>query len=156
MRNTLITLIFSLIHCYVTSQELDEKTLDSIYIKALNSNSLEVKLKNEIILIDNRLARIKENFENQYNFIKEEDLFKYARKNKNKVTFLKLYHVQISKDTLDINYYYQSLIAKRGIFFKNGLTFKRSLMTLPCDNEEYLPFLRYIHRNQKWILINED
>ena len=99
MTKTLVLLlIFSLFHHSISFQELNEKKLDTIYIDALNNVHLQTELENEIILIDARIQRIKIRLKtNKYNFIRDNDLFKYARKNGKKVTFLNFYHNRISK-----------------------------------------------------------
>jgi hypothetical protein len=141
------------------NQEIDKQTLDSIYIKALNSRfDLQLSSGQKFIEPNEQTERIKNNFDhnNVYNFLSADELFDYAYKHGKTLKLYRVTHKQISKDTIDINFGDLSLSVKKGVFFKNGLHFREANYSLACGGTNgYIPDFRFAYDKEKniWKII---
>jgi len=116
----------------IFAQEIDKQTLDSIYIKSLNS-CFDLFLSSGTIFFEpnEQTERIKKNFEHtNYAFWTSDELFKYAYKHGKTLRLFRITHKQISNDTIDINLSNLTLNVKKGIFFKGGLHFRNENISL--------------------------
>jgi hypothetical protein len=141
------------------NQEIDKQTLDSIYIKALNSRfDLQLSSGQKFIEPNEQTERIKNNFDHNsvYNFLSADELFDYAYKHGKTLKLYRVTHKQISKDTIDINFGDLSLSVKKGVFFKNGLHFREANYSLACGGTNgYIPDFRFVYDKEKniWKII---
>ncbi|WP_196888254.1 hypothetical protein [Aureivirga sp. CE67] len=156
----IILLIIFLTQIKIIAQDLNQLELDKIYIEALNSDYFRNHLKQETIELNDRIERIKNEFtNNEYKYVESENITKYALKNGRKIRIAVIDHLQIGKDTIDINYTYYHVNAKRGIyFFKGKIRFKRAFIALPCGNGKYVPDIRFVFNREKkkWIKVEKD
>jgi hypothetical protein len=142
----------------IYAQEIDKLTLDSIYIKSLNSRYDFLFTSGErIIELNERTERIKNNFVHSgYVFYSADELFDYAYKHGKTIKLYRITHKQVSKDTIDVNFSELSLTVKKGLFFKNGLHFKEAHYSIGClGTEGYKPDFRFAYdmTNKTWIII---
>jgi hypothetical protein len=141
------------------NQEIDKQTLDSIYIKALNSRfDLQLSSGQKFIESNEQTERIKNNFDHNsvYNFLSADELFDYAYKHGKTLKLYRVTHKQISKDTIDINFGDLSLSVKKGVFFKNGLHFREANYSIACGGTNgYIPDFRFAYDKEKniWKII---
>ena len=140
-------------------KQIDKQTLDSIYIKALNSRfDLQLSSGQKFIEPNEQTERIKNNFDHNsvYNFLSADELFDYAYKHGKTLKLYRVTHKQISKDTIDINFGDLSLSVKKGVFFKNGLHFREANYSLACGGTNgYIPDFRFVYDKEKniWKII---
>ncbi|MDX8338829.1 hypothetical protein SLH46_06530 [Draconibacterium sp. IB214405] len=140
-------------------KQIDKQTLDSIYIKALNSRyDLLLSSGQKFIEPNEQTERIKNHFgqNSVYKFLSSDELFNYTYKHGKTLRLYRLTHKQISKDTIDINFGDLALKVKKGIFLKNGLHFREANYTLACGGTNgYIPDFRFIYDNKTktWKLI---
>jgi len=140
-------------------EQIDKQTLDSIYIKALNSRfDLQLSSGQKFIEPNEQTERIKNNFDHNsvYNFLSADELFDYAYKHGKTLKLYRVTHKQISKDTIDINFVDLSLIVKKGVFFKNGLHFREANYSIECcGTNGYIPDFRFAYDKEKniWKII---
>ena len=140
-------------------EQIDKQTLDSIYIKALNSRfDLQLSSGQKFIEPNEQTERIKNNFDHNsvYNFLSADELFDYAYKHGKTLKLYRVTHKQISKDTIDINFVDLSLIVKKGVFFKNGLHFREANYSIACGGTNgYIPDFRFAYDKEKniWKII---
>ena len=140
-------------------KQIDKQTLDSIYIKALNSRfDLQLSSGQKFIEPNEQTERIKHNFDHNsvYNFLSADELFDYAYKHGKTLKLYRVTHKQISKDTIDINFGDLSLSVKKGVFFKNGLHFREANYSLACGGTNgYIPDFRFVYDKEKniWKII---
>jgi hypothetical protein len=145
--------ISSLLETIPNNQEqIDKQTLDSVYIKALNSR-IDLKLSSgwKFIEPNEQTERIKNNFDHNsvYKFLSADELFDYAYKHGKSLKLYRVTHKQISKDTIDISFGDLALQVKKGIFFKNGLHFREANYSLACGGTNgYIPDFRFVYDNQ--------
>lgn len=139
--------------------QIDKQTLDSIYIKALNSRiDLQLSSGWKFIEPNEQTERIKNNFDHNsvYKFLSSDELFDYAYKHGKTLKLYRVTYKQISKDTIDINFGDLALKVKKGIFFKNGLHFREANYTIACGGTNgYIPDFRFAIDNQtrSWKII---
>jgi len=133
-------------------EQIDKLTLDSIYIKALNSRfDLLLSSGQKFIEPNEQTDRIKNDFDKNsvYKFLSADELFDYAYKHGKTLKLYRVTHKQISKDTVDINFGDLALKVKKGIFFKNGLHFREANYSLACGGTNgYRPDFRFVYDNQ--------
>jgi len=140
-------------------EQIDKQTLDSIYIKALNSRfDLQLSSGQKFIEPNEQTERIKNNFDHNsvYNFLSADELFDYAYKHGKTLKLYRVTHKQISKDTIDINFGDLSLSVKKGVFFKNGLHFREANYSIACGGTNgYIPDFRFAYDKEKniWKII---
>jgi hypothetical protein len=140
-------------------EQIDKQTLDSIYIKALNSRfDLQLSSGQKFIEPNEQTERIKNNFDHNsvYNFLSADELFDYAYKHGKTLKLYRVTHKQISRDTIDINFGDLSLSVKKGVFFKNGLHFRESNYSIACGGTNgYIPDFRFVYDKEKniWKII---
>jgi len=143
-----ILIFFSLKSNWIFAQINDNQTLDSIYIKALNSRfDFLLSSGTKFIEPNEQTERIKNNFKNSvYAFFTSDELFDYAYKHGKTLRLCRITHKQISLDTIDINFSDLALTVKKGIFFKNGLHFKEANYSLGCGGTNgYIPDFRFAY-----------
>lgn len=130
-------------------EPIDKQTLDSIYIKALNSRiDLQLSSGWKFIEPNKQTERIKNNFDKNsvYKFLSSDELFDYAYKNGKTLKLYRVTHKQISNDTIDINFGDLTLEVKKGIFFKNGLHFQEANYSIACGGTNgYIPDYRFVN-----------
>lgn len=135
-----------------TQEQIDKQSLDSIYIKALNSRfDLLLSSGQKFIEPNERTERIKNNFTQNsvYKFLSSDELFDYTYKHGKTLNLYRISHKQISKDTIDINFGYLTSTVKKGIFFKNGLHFREANYSLACGGTNgYKPDFRFVYDKQ--------
>lgn len=133
-------------------EPIDKQTLDSIYLKALNSRiDLQLSSGWKFIEPNEQTERIKNNFDHNsvYKFLSSDELFDYAYKHGKTLKLYRVSHKQISKDTIDINFGDLALKVKKGIFFKNGLHFREAIYTIACGGTDgYTPDYRFVYDKQ--------
>ncbi len=133
-------------------EQIDKQTLDSIYIKALNSRiDLQLSSGWKFIEPNDQTERIKNNFDHNsvYKFLSTDELFDYAYKHSKTLKLYRVTHKQISKDTIDINFGDLALKVKKGIFFKGGLHFREANYTIACGGTNgYIPDYRFVYNKQ--------
>ncbi len=133
-------------------EQIDKQTLDSIYIKALNSRiDLQLSSGWKFIEPNEQTERIKNNFDHNsvYKFLSADELFDYAYKHGNTLKLFRITHKQISKDTIDINFGDLALKVRKGIFFKKGLHFREANYSLACGGTNgYIPDFRFVYHTQ--------
>jgi len=140
-------------------EQIDKQTLDSIYIKALNSRfDLQLSSGQKFIEPNEQTERIKNNFDHNsvYNFLSADELFDYAYKHGKTLKLYRVTHKQISRDTIDINFGDLSLSVKKGVFFKNGLHFREANYSIACGGTNgYIPDFRFAYDKEKniWKII---
>ena len=140
-------------------EQIDKQTLDSIYIKALNSRfDLQLSSGQKFIEPNEQTERIKNNFDHNsvYNFLSADELFDYAYKHGKTLKLYRVTHKQISRDTIDINFGDLSLSVKKGVFFKNGLHFREANYSIACGGTNgYIPDFRFVYDKEKniWKII---
>ena len=142
-------LIFTL-NCL--SQNVGDSTLDSLYLKSLNQSvNLYLSSGYKYFEPNERMEQIKNNFsQTVLKFPNDKELFRIARKSKNEINVFRCWHKIISKDTIDVNIDLISYEAKRGIYFRNGLHFKKIKISIPCGGTEgYIPDFRYVFNKEK-------
>lgn len=152
-----------LIFCSLSSnrifaQKIDNQTLDSIYIKTLNSRfDFLLSSGTKFIEPNEQTERIKSNFKNSvYAFYTSDELFEYAYKHGKSLRLYRISHKQISQDTIDINFSDLALTVKKGVFFKNGLHFREANYSLGCGGTNgYIPDFRFAYDKiqNTWIII---
>ena len=144
--------ISSLLETIPNNQEqIDKQTLDSIYIKALNSRlDWQLTSGQKFIEPNEQTEKIKNNFIHfPYGFLSSDELFDYAYKHGKTLKLYRVSHKQISKDTIDINFGDLALKVKKGIFFKNGLHFREANYTIACGGTDgYIPDYRFVYDKQ--------
>lgn len=160
MNRLLFTLLisFNLSSNMIFAQEIDNQTLDSIYIKALNSRFDFLLSSGTKFIEPNELTeRIKNNFKNSvYAFFTSDEIFEYAYKHGKSLRLYRITHKQISQDTIDINFSDLVLKVKKGVFFKNGLHFREANYSLGCGGTNgYIPDFRFAYDKMQntWIII---
>jgi hypothetical protein len=133
-------------------EQVDKQTLDSIYIKALNSRfDLLLSSGQKFIEPNEQTERIKKNFDQNsvYKFLSSDELFDYAYKQGKTLKLYRVTHKQISNDTVDINFGDLTLEVKKGIFFKNGLHFREANYSIACGGTNgYIPDFRFVYDKQ--------
>jgi hypothetical protein len=133
-------------------EQVDKQTLDSIYIKALNSRfDLLLSSGQKFIEPNEQTERIKKNFDQNsvYKFLSSDELFDYAYKHGKTLKLYRVTHKQISNDTVDINFGDLTLEVKKGIFFKNGLHFREANYSIACGGTNgYIPDFRFVYDKQ--------
>ena len=133
-------------------EPIDIQTLDSIYLKALNSRiDLQLSSGWKFIEPKEQTERIKHNFDQNsvYKFLSSDELFDYTYNHGKRLKLYRVTHKQISNDTIDINFGDLELEVKKGIFFKNGLHFKELNYSLVCGGTNgYIPDFRFIYDKQ--------
>jgi len=140
-------------------EQIDKQTLDSIYVKALNSRfDLQLSSGQKFIEPNEQTERIKNNFDHNsvYNFLSADELFDYAYKHGKTLKLYRVTHKQISRDTIDINFGDLSLSVKKGVFFKNGLHFREANYSIACGGTNgYIPDFRFAYDKEKniWKII---
>lgn len=140
-------------------KQIEKETLDSIYVKALNSRfDLLLSSGQKFIEPNEQTERIKNYFDQNsvYKFLSADELFDYAYKHGKKLKLYRVTHKQISKDTIDINFGDLALKVKKGLFFKNGLHFREANYSLACGGTNgYIPDFRFVYDKQSetWKLI---
>jgi hypothetical protein len=142
----------------IFAQEIDKLTLDSIYIKSLNSRfDFLLSSGTKFIEPNEQSERIKNKFNHSvYGFFNSDELFEYAYKHGKTLRLYRITHKQISKDTIDINFSDLTLRVKKGIFLKNGLHFRESNYSLDCGGTNgYIPDFRFVYdtKNSTWKII---
>lgn len=149
---------FSLTSNWIFAQKVDNLTLDSIYIKALNSRfDFLLSSGTKFIEPNEQTERIKNNFKNSvYAFLNSDELFDYAYKHGKTLKLYRITHKQISQDTIDVNFSDLALTVKKGIFFNNGLHFREANYSLGCGGTNgYIPDFRFAYNRiiNTWIII---
>ena len=140
-------------------EQIDKQTLDSIYLKALNSRiDLQLSSGWKFIEPNEQIDRIKNNFDHNsvYKFLSADELFDYAYKHGKSLKLYRVTHKQISNDTIDINFGYLALKVKKGIFFKNGLHFREANYSIACGGTNgYIPDFRFVYDKEtnNWKII---
>lgn len=133
-------------------EPIDKQTLDSIYLKALNSRiDLQLSSGWKFIEPNEQTERIKNNFDKNsvYKFLSSDELFDYAYKHGKTLKLYRVTHKQISNDTIDINFGDLALEVKKGIFFKNGLHFREANYSIACvGTNGYIPDFRFVYDKQ--------
>lgn len=133
-------------------EQIYKQTLDSIYLKALNSRlDLQLSSGQKFIEPNEQTERIKNNFDQNsvYKFLSADELFDYAYKHGKTLKLYRVTHKQISKDTIDINFGDLVLKVKKGIFLKNGLHFREANYSLACGGTDgYIPDFRFVFDKQ--------
>lgn len=133
-------------------EQIDKQTLDSIYLKALNSRiDLQLSSGWKFIEPNDQTERIKNNFDHNsvYKFLSSDELFDYAYKHGKTLKIYRVTHKQISKDTIDINFGDLTLKVKKGIFLKNGIHFREANYTLACGGTNgYMPDFRLVYNKE--------
>ena len=133
-------------------EQIDKQTLDSIYIKALNSRfDLQLSSGQKFIEPNKQTERIKKNFDHNsvYKFLSSEELFNYTYKHGKTLRLYRITHKKISKDTIDINFGNLTLTVKKGIFLINGLHFREAYYALDCGcTNGYIPDFRFVFDQQ--------
>jgi len=142
-----------------TKEQVDKHTLDSIYIKALNSRfDLLLSSGQKFIEPNEQTERIKNNFDNSvYRFYSSNELFEYAYRNGKTLRLYRIGHKQISNDTIDINFGSLTLTVKKGIFLKKGLHFRKANYTLDCGGTNgYSSDFRFAYNreSEKWEIVS--
>jgi len=145
--------ICSLLETIPNNQEqIDKQTLDSIYLKALNSRiDLQLSSGWKFIEPSEQTERIKNNFDQNsvYKFLSADELFDYAYKHGKSLKLYRVTHKQISKDTIDINFGDLALKVEKGIFLKNGLHFREANYSIACGGTNgYMPDYRFVYDKQ--------
>lgn len=145
--------ICSLLETIPNNQEqIDKQTLDSIYLKALNSRiDLQLSSGWKFIEPNEQTERIKNNFNQNsvYKFLSSDELFDYAYKHGKTLKLYRVTHKQISKDTIDINFGDLALKVEKGIFLKNGLHFRQANYSIACGGTDgYMPDYRFVYDKQ--------
>lgn len=145
--------ICSLLETIPNNQEqIDKQTLDSIYLKALNSRiDLQLSSGWKFIEPNEQTERIKNNFDQNsvYKFLSADELFDYAYKHGKSLKLYRVTHKQISKDTIDINFGDLALKVEKGIFLKNGLHFREANYSIACGGTNgYMPDYRFVYDKQ--------
>lgn len=133
-------------------EQIDKQTLDSIYLKALNSRiDLQLSSGWKFIEPNEQTERIKNNFDQNsfYKFLSSDELFDYAYKHGKTLKLYRVTHKQISKDTIDINFGDLALKVEKGIFLKNGLHFREVNYSIACGGTDgYMPDYRFVYDKQ--------
>lgn len=133
-------------------EPIDKHTLDSIYLKALNNRfDLLLSIGWKFIEPNEQTERIKNNFDQNsvYKFLSSDELFDYAYKHGKTLKLFRVTHKQISNDTIDINFGYLVLEVKKGIFFRNGLHFRKANYSIACGGTNgYIPDFRFVYDKQ--------
>ena len=141
-------------------EPIDKQTLDSIYLKALNSRiDLQLSSGWKFIEPNEQTERIKNKFDQNsvYKFLSSDELFDYAYKHGKTLKLYRVTHKQISNDTIDINFGDLALEVKKGIFFKNGLHFREANYSIACGGTNgYIPDFRFVYdkNNKTWKIID--
>jgi|GEM_PF-1457473 len=142
-------------------EPIDKQTLDSIYLKALNSRiDLQLSSGWKFIEPNVQTERIKNNFDQNsvYKFLSSDEIFDYAYKHGKTLKLYRVTHKQISNDTIDINFGDLALEVKKGIFFKNGLHFREANYVLDCGGTiGYIPDFRFAYNKEDstWDIIGD-
>lgn len=156
----LLFVVFLILSFYAKAQEISSNTLDSLYINALNYRwDLLISSGRKYIEPNKQTERIKSHFDelSVYRFPTPDELFPIAHKNGKSLMIHRITHKIISKDTIDINFDITILTTKKGIFFKNGLHFKKANFSLSCGGtNQYEPDFRFVFSPEmkKWIMIS--
>ena len=142
------------------SQKVTENTIDSLIVKSLMSR-LDFVLSSGIKYIEpNEYGlRIKNKVRMPFVILEKDKLFETAYKsNKKNLTIYRIVPEIISKDTIDVNIGEISLTAKKGLFFRPHLHFKKMNYLIPCGGTNgYQPDFRFVFnsKNKKWENISE-
>ncbi len=135
------------------SDPINEAELDSLYIRALN-NRFDLILQSGLKYVEMNTPgkRISKSSASKYfKFLTDDELIDLSIKEKKTIHILRLGHKIIAKDTVDINFGNVSVTAKRGIFLKHGIHFKKANFSLACGGtKDYQPDMRFVfNRKQK-------
>jgi hypothetical protein len=136
------TRAISIAQIEVASPEL----LDSLYINAISTQHLFLVNGTIYVEINENIDRIKESEELNYlKFLSTHELIEESLKLKKTISAIRVVHKPISKDTIDINIGHLKIAAKRGIFFKEGIRFRKADIKLDCNGTDgYQPTCRFV------------
>lgn len=149
-------LFFFTSFCFSQHIQIEEKIIDSLLIRSINSRiDLALSKGEKYFDINEYTERIKSKINIPIlKFYTNLELFDISIKSKEPISLITIYPKIISKDTIDINFGNITYKAKRGIFLKGGLHFKKILISLACETtlEAYQPDIRFIYcyETKKW------
>jgi len=138
------------------SQEIDRDLLAELYTRSLNrSFSLILSSGYKYFEPTEITEQVKSNFVGStLKFPNDKQLFRLALNDKN-ICVLRCIHKMISQDTIDVNIGRIGYKAKRGVYFRNGLHFKKIEISIPCSGTDgYIPDFRYAYNPEKRIWEN--
>lgn len=132
--------------------------LDSLYVRALNSR-IDLLLSSgwkyiELNEYGNRIKSL--NVSDRFKFLTNDELIDLSIKKNKTINIISLNHKKVAKDTIDIVFGDISINAKRGIFFKRGIQFKKAEFSVGCRGTNgYQSDIRFVYnRNEnKWNIL---
>ncbi|MFK7949799.1 MAG: hypothetical protein AB8G11_19570 [Saprospiraceae bacterium] len=133
--------------------------IEKLYVQALNNRfDLMPSSGYKYIELNEITSSIKNEISTKsvYKFVSNEELIQIALKRKRPLSVYRMTHKEISKDTIDVNFSYLNLTAKKKIHWNKGLKFNNVEYQLN-DNEikEYEPDFRFVKNidSQNWEMI---
>ena len=138
---------------------IEKSEIDSIYVKALNSNFVLLLSSGwKYIELNENGKRISNlNVSDRYKFLTNEELIDLSIKQRKTIKIYRLTHKIIGIDTVDVNFGIVNVTGKRKIHFNNGLKFKKADFALDCGGTNgYVPDMRFVFDRKKnnWELID--
>ena len=131
---------------------IEKSEIDSIYVKALNSNFVLLLSSGwKYIELNENGKRISNlNVSDRYKFLTNEELIDLSIKQRKTIKIYRLTHKIIGIDTVDVNFGIVNVTGKRKIHFNNGLKFKKADFALDCGGTNgYEPDMRFVFDRKK-------
>jgi hypothetical protein len=154
-----ILICFALLLSKLCFSQTKEDIIDQLVIKSLGSRIDLLLTGGQKFLEPNVYTlRVSDSIRVPYRLLQGRDLFNEVyRKDKKSMLLIRVTPHIISADTIDINFGEVLLSVKKGIFFKPGLHFRKSILSVSCGGtNSYQPDFRYVYNKEKELWENAE